>query len=132
MGNEKINTEVVKLIAGGTMLISLGAILAACSLSEEVKRIEASKQYEERENASRSTNLTGEQVFIRSCNTCHPGGKQGMGPSLINIGEKYPDDAALKSLIRQGRGIMPAQPKNIINDGELKSLITYLRTLKEQ
>ena len=106
-------------------------VLMSCSISEEMKRIEASNKYEEREDASRSTNLTGEQIFIRSCNTCHPGGKQGMGPRLIRIGGKYPDDATLKSFIRKGRGIMPAQPKNVINDVELDRLVEYIKALKE-
>src|SRR5271170_4709736 len=77
--------EIARLCFYSLPLLLFVSTLVACSLSEEVKRIEASKQYEEREDASRSTNLTGEQIFIRSCNTCHPGGKQGMGPSLIDI-----------------------------------------------
>ena len=105
--------------------------LVSCSLSEEMKRIEASKQYEEREDASRSTNLTGEQIFIRSCNSCHPGGKQGMGPSLIDMSKKYPDDDVLKAFIRKGKGIMPAQPANVINDIELTRLVAYIKALKE-
>jgi len=113
------------------VLVFLLPALNACSLSEEMKRIEASRQYEERQEASRSTDLTGEQIFIRSCNTCHPGGKQGMGPSLIDISKKYPDDEALKALIRKGRGIMPAQPANVINDNEMNRLVEYLKTLKE-
>jgi mono/diheme cytochrome c family protein len=104
--------------------------LAGCSLSEEMKRIEASRQYEEKQEASRSTDLTGDQIFIRSCNTCHPGGKQGMGPNLLDISEKY-DDANLKRIIRKGKGIMPAQPPNVINDIELDRLVAYLKTLKK-
>ena len=110
--------------------VVLTNMLAACSISEEVKRIEASRQYEEKQEASRSTDLTGDQIFIRSCNTCHPGGRQGMGPTLIDISKKYPDDESLKAIIRKGRGIMPPQPKNVINDEELDRLITYLRNLK--
>lgn len=136
MGQNKVGKMTRRSFTGtatkfGTWLFFLLPALAACSLSEEMKRIEASRQYEERQEASRSTDLTGEQIFIRSCNTCHPGGKQGMGSSLIDISKKYPDDEALKALIRKGKGIMPAQPANVINDNELDKLVEYLKTLKE-
>jgi mono/diheme cytochrome c family protein len=104
--------------------------LYACSLPEEIKHIEASKEYEHQQEASRCADLTGEQIFIRSCNTCHPGGKEGLGPSLINLDQKYADDNFLRLLIRKGKGIMPAQPPNVINDNELDHLIAYLRTLE--
>lgn len=123
--------EITRLCLYSLPLLFLLSTLVACSLSEEMKRIEASKQYEEREDASRTTDLTGEQIFIRSCNTCHPGGKQGMGPSLINISKKYSDDAMLKALIRKGKGIMPAQPPNVINDIELTRLVAYIKAFKE-
>jgi mono/diheme cytochrome c family protein len=74
--------------------------------------------------ASRSTNLTGEEVFIRSCNTCHVGGK-----TLENMPKDFPDDRALKAYIRRGKGTMPAQPKEIINDEEMDRLVLYLRNL---
>jgi len=106
------------------------ACLYACSLPEEIKHIEASKEYEEQQDASRSTDLTGEQIFMRSCNTCHQGGKVGLGPSLGDLNQKYADDAALKLLIRNGKGIMPGQPTNVINNNELDHLIAYLRTLE--
>ena len=79
--------------------------------AEEIKHIEASKEYEQQQDASRCTDLTGEQIFIRSCNTCHPGGKEGFGPSLSSLNQKYADDNLLKLLIRKGKGLMPAHPK---------------------
>ena len=112
-------------------VLILLACLCACSLPEEIKHIEASKEYEQQQDASRCTDLTGEQVFIRSCNTCHAGGKEGFGPSLANLNEKYADDNMLKLLIRKGKGIMPPQPPNVINDNELDHLIAYLRTLDQ-
>ncbi len=108
------------------------ACLNACSLSEEIKHIKASEDYEEKQEASRSTDLTGEQIFIRSCNTCHPGGREGIGLNLSNLKQKYPDDQLLKAFIRKGKGMMPAQPVNVINDTELDHLVTYLRTLQSE
>ena len=84
------------------------------------------------QESARSGNLTGEQVFIRSCNTCHPGGKKGFGPSLENMQADFPDDAKLAAYIRKGKGNMPGQPKSVISDTELDNLIVYLRTLNEK
>jgi mono/diheme cytochrome c family protein len=106
-----------------------GCLLSGCSMSEEMKRIQQTKEAQQRREASRSTNLTGEQVFIRSCNTCHPSGKAGMGPSLENLSQHYPDDVALKALIRKGKGTMPGQPEKVIDKEELDNLVDYLRTL---
>lgn len=106
--------------------------LSGCAMSEEVKRINEVKRAQQTRDLARSNNLTGEQLFIRTCNTCHPGGKDGMGPSLMNVNEKYPDDAAIKKLVRSGKGMMPAQPKEVINDNELDLLVQYIRGLKDK
>lgn len=100
-----------------------------CSMSEEIKRIDAANRVIKDQEASRSTNLTGEQLFVRSCNTCHPGGKENIGPSLDKLDEHFPEDSQLKSLIRSGQGAMPAQPPDTINDAELDNLVRYLRVL---
>lgn len=107
----------------------LALMLSACSMTEEVKRIERLKQAEQRQAAQNSSDLTGEQIFIRSCNTCHSGSKrQSFGPPLDNINNDFPDDAALKKFIRAGKGMMPAQTPQILNDQELDNLVGYLRT----
>lgn len=94
-----------------------------------MRRIEAAKQANQLQQASTSTNLTGEQIFVRSCNTCHPNGKLGMGPRLDKLAEDFPTDSALAGFIRKGKGIMPPQPKDSINDDELNNLVGYLRNL---
>jgi cytochrome c5 len=108
-----------------------GACLSGCSMQEEMRRIEQVRKAQEASQQSRSTNLTGEQVFIRSCNTCHPSGRKGMGPSLETMDKDFPTDQALKQMIRTGKGIMPPQPKATINDDELNNLVVYLRRLNE-
>lgn len=111
-------------------VIATVAWLPGCSMKEEMRRIDEVNRAHNAFQASRSSNLTGEQVFLRSCNTCHPGGRKGPeGPSLINMDKDFPDDASLAALIRKGKGIMPPQPVNVINDTELSSLISYLRVL---
>lgn len=94
-----------------------------------MKRIEAAKQAGRMREASNSTNLTGEQIFYRSCNTCHPSGKKGMGPRLDMVNEHYPEDAQLATLLRKGKGMMPPLAPEDINEEELKNIIAYVRTL---
>ena len=106
--------------------------VSACSMSEEMKRIEETKEAQHRREASKSTNLSGEQIFVRSCNTCHPQGKAGLGPTLENLSERYPDEDVLKTFIRSGKGIMPGQPKATINEIEMDNLLDYLRSLEEE
>jgi cytochrome c550 len=106
-------------------------LISGCAMSEEVKRINEVKRAQQSRDAARGTNLTGEQLFIRTCNTCHPGGKEGMGPSLEPLNDEIQDDGALKKFIRSGKGMMPGQPKNVINDQELDSLVLYLRNLNK-
>ena len=111
------------------IIFSLTLIASGCAMSEEVKRINETQQAQQQREAGRSTNLTGEQIFARSCNTCHPGGKEGLGPSLENMDRDFADDGKLKAFIRKGKGPMPAQPKDTINDREMDDLIVYLRNL---
>ena len=111
------------------MLIIL--TLSGCAMSEEVRRINEVKRAQQSRDAARSNNLTGEQLFVRTCNTCHPGGKQGMGPSLEHVNDDIANDQDLKKLIRTGRGTMPGQPKSVINDTELDLLVQYVRHLND-
>lgn len=116
-----------------TLIILLSALtwtLAGCSMGEEVKRIKAVSEMEKQREASHSTDLTGEQIFIRSCNTCHPRGRKGMGPSLEKMNEHFLTDEMLKRFIRQGKGVMPPQPPQALNDKELDNLVKYLRKLE--
>jgi mono/diheme cytochrome c family protein len=105
--------------------------LSGCSMKEEIKRIEAVKQAQMASESSRSGNLTGEQIFVRSCNECHPSGRKGYGPSLIDMDQHFQTDAQLKTFIRKGKGNMPPQPPSALNDKELDNLITYLRRLNQ-
>jgi mono/diheme cytochrome c family protein len=106
-----------------------GNLLSGCVMSEEMKRIDATKKAEQVRQESGSTNLTGEQIFVRTCNTCHPGGRAGMGTTLENLAKDFPDDTKLKAFIRQGKGIMPPQPKDVLNEQEMDNLVSYLRNL---
>ncbi len=71
----------------------------------------------------------GEAVFARYCNTCHPGGGFGAGPSLILALPRL-TDAEVRDIIRRGKTRMPGFSENEISDPELADLITYIRGLK--
>lgn len=102
-------------------------------MKEEIRRIEEVKRLRANAAASRTTNLTGEQLFIRSCNTCHPGGGKGpMAGSLIDMDQHYPKDEQLKAFLRKGKGIMPPLPVATVNDEEMTNLMGYLRQLNEE
>ncbi len=113
-----------------TLVILFVATTGGCAMSEEIRRIEEMKKINQRREQQMTTDLSGQQIFIRSCNSCHPGAKVGMGPALDKIQEHFPTDDKLKKFIRTGVGSMPPQPKTILNDQELDNLVTYLRALK--
>ncbi|MCW5821157.1 MAG: c-type cytochrome [Cyanobacteria bacterium TGS_CYA1] len=105
------------------------ALLNSCAMTEEMRRIQAVEAEKARKAEGQSSNLSGEQIFIRTCNTCHVGGRKGMGPALTEVNEHFPTDERLKAFIRQGVGMMPPQPPEVLNDRELNSLVIYLREL---
>lgn len=72
---------------------------------------------------------TGEASFSAKCNACHPGGKAGVGPSLLGI-EARMKEKDFFELIRAGRGTMMASPPGLISDEELRELWGFLKTLK--
>lgn len=111
-------------------LALVAATTSGCVMSEEMKRIEQVKLEKQKKNEEMTTNLSGKQIYVRSCNTCHPGGKAAMGPALDQLKEHFPTDEKLRSFLRQGAGAMPAQPKEVINDKEMDNLIEYLREMK--
>ncbi|HMO21145.1 MAG TPA: cytochrome c [Candidatus Melainabacteria bacterium] len=112
----------------GLTLVS--ATTGGCVMSEEMKRIEQVKLDKLRKSEEMTSNLSGKQIFVRSCNTCHPGGAAGMGPSLDQLKDHFPTDDKLKAFIRQGAGAMPPQPLEVLNDKEMDNLVDYLRHME--
>lgn len=119
-----------RIFLGLFSLALVAATTSGCVMSEEMKRIEQVKLEKQKKNEEMTTNLSGKQIYVRSCNTCHPGGKAAMGPALDQLKEHFPTDEKLRSFLRQGAGAMPAQPKEVINDKEMDNLIEYLREMK--
>ena len=69
----------------------------------------------------------GQQVFTSTCNACHPGGQQGVGPSMVGVSGRL-SDAQITQVVRQGRGGMPASAG--LTDQQVTDLLAYLRTLR--
>lgn len=112
------------------LIIFVVATTCGCAMSEEMRRINEMKEANQRRDMQMTTDLSGQQIFVRSCNSCHPGAKQGMGPALDKLAEHFPTDDKLKKFIRAGVGSMPPQTKDALDDQELENLIVYLRELK--
>ena len=70
----------------------------------------------------------GQQVFTSNCNACHPGGRQGMGPTLVGVTGRL-SDAQITQKIRQGAGEMPAMG-GTISEPQMADLLAYLKTLR--
>ena len=107
------------------LLIMLGSVLNGCVMTEEVKRIKASKNYQNKYQEITKGYLNGKQIFIRSCNTCHPGGKASpTGPNIENFASNFKTTNELKQFILKGKASMPAQ--TILTTDELENLVQYL------
>ena len=78
----------------------------------------------------------GRSLFVGTfgCNTCHPGGGQGVGKSLVgeHFTQRYPTDEALAERIRRGGGQMPPYPPERMSEQELQDVMAYIRWLNEQ
>ena len=69
----------------------------------------------------------GQQVFMRECHQCHPGGEAGLGPAINN---KPLPGFLMAFQVRQGFGAMPAFSENDISSEELDNLIRFLKELR--
>lgn len=75
----------------------------------------------------------GQTIFATQCAACHgQGGAGGFAPALntTEFQQKFSQDAALRTILRQGSGAMPAYGVNRLSDHELADLIAYVRSLQ--
>jgi mono/diheme cytochrome c family protein len=71
--------------------------------------------------------VAGQQVFMRNCYQCHPGGNAGLGPSLNGL-----PGFAIRTQVRNGFGAMPAFDDKRISDQDLGNVVAYLKSLRRQ
>ena len=75
--------------------------------------------------------LVGQQLFASTCGFCHQDGGRvaGRGPKLAGTDRS---DADLLNRIRVGKeGAMPAFGR-ALSEGQLRSLVAYIRSLKDE
>lgn len=68
----------------------------------------------------------GALLYRKNCTSCHGLERQGnppVYPSLVNVGK---DDDEIRSILRQGKGIMPAFPQ--FSSGDINALVAYLKS----
>ena len=108
---------------GALLLLLAAATLAACEAGTPTPAPSGAPA-----GPTAPPNLAaGQQVFMRYCNQCHPGGNQGVGPSLRNAGES---DTRIAVRVRRGGGPMPAFDTGTISDSQLQDLIAYVHSLR--
>ena len=69
----------------------------------------------------------GQQVFMRECHQCHPGGEAGLAPAINN---KPLPGFLIKLQVRTGLGALPAFSQGEISPEELEYLVDYLKALR--
>ena len=74
------------------------------------------------------TTSRGQEVFARYCNTCHPGGGRGVGPSLVM--KNYGADE-IKAVVRHGKAQMPGFGEKVIGDDDLNALVDYIMGMRQ-
>ena len=68
----------------------------------------------------------GALLYRKNCTSCHGLERQGnppVYPSLVNVGK---DDDEIRSILRQGKGIMPAFPQ--FSSRDINALVAYLKS----
>ena len=118
-------------------VLSVFIFLTDCSSSKKNQAVSSRNESFTAANDSANfvkLNLTAEQsagmkIFLSHCNKCHPGGKEGKGPSLI---EKKPSKTTIHWQVRLGFGPMPHFGKNEISKEELKQIISFVKLIEEK
>jgi mono/diheme cytochrome c family protein len=69
----------------------------------------------------------GEDVFMKNCQKCHPGGEGGLGPAINPV----PAPSFIKEFqVRHGLGVMPSFKKDEISKYDLQDVSKYLHAWK--
>jgi mono/diheme cytochrome c family protein len=73
----------------------------------------------------------GQVLFGRYCDSCHPGGQEGIGPSLRSTQFKRTTTSEDKivSTVRKGGFEMPALPPTLLGDADLSDIARYVLSL---
>ncbi len=69
----------------------------------------------------------GRLLFSDYCSACHPGGRAGLGPSIIN---KPLPKALIRLQIRSGLGVMPAFKEHVLTDEQVRRIAGYVKWMR--
>lgn len=70
---------------------------------------------------------SGQVLYNRYCEKCHPAGEAGLGPEVTNK-----PGFARKFQVRHGLGVMPEFKKGVIGKRELRDMMAYLNDLRRK
>jgi mono/diheme cytochrome c family protein len=100
-------------------IVLLNVIGCSVRKSEPVKQKEFVPQNERIAN--------GEKVYMKYCQSCHPGGEGGLGPSI----SANPAPQFVKRFqMRHGLGVMPGFKKGEISKNDLRDISKFLKAWK--
>ena len=68
----------------------------------------------------------GAMLYRKNCTSCHGLARQGNPPVYPALNAIRKSDDSIRSILRQGRGIMPAFPQ--FSNNEINALVAYLKT----
>src|SRR5689334_9796266 len=98
----------VRAVASRTRVMASGLFIAAALTSALL--VSACDSNTPAPGATTAAAATGAErgkvVFARYCNTCHPGGGRGSGPSLLSVAQTA-GDGQIKTIVRNGKNRMP-------------------------
>src|SRR5260370_1201917 len=114
---------------GVAFLVSWVALLTILGVAFVLGNVLSGKQSRVTESLSVSGKVAspGRQIFVKHCVECHGFDARGdEGPDLHNL---RAGDALVRQVINGGiKGVMPAYGK-VLDDADVRALISYLRTL---
>ena len=69
----------------------------------------------------------GQEVYMKNCQPCHPGGEAGLGPSI----NANPAPGFIKRFqVRHGLGVMPAFKQDTLSQKDVAAVSKYMKALK--
>ena len=76
----------------------------------------------------------GQVLFGRYCDSCHPGGRAGIGSDLegTQVKRQYTSEDKIIKLVRSGGFDMPAFSTSLLSDEDLANIAVYVRNLPTQ
>ncbi len=119
------NDAVMPMVAIVVAAIMWVIMLFTFNSATHVPKVEISPELQA--NAAKEWPTLGKQVYTaQGCAGCHgANGEGGAGPALAGNAQVIDDPGLVVTLIRKGRGIMPAFPE--LSDSEILAVTNYVR-----